>query len=229
MEGSRKATKRRISGAERRRVVLGAAEEVFARRGYHAASLEEIARAAGVSKPVVYDHFASKRELHVTLLKEQLGALLEHVAAGVPEGGPAETRLRLGVEAFFGFVEEHPYAWRMMFFEAAAGEPEVAEAHRRIQAEATAFNAALLASDPLLGPPGCPGHDRKIEMLAEMLKSGLNGLAAWWYEHPEVPRERVVDVAVGFAWSGLDRLRTGARRDAGETETGEEQPPSSGA
>ena len=215
MEGFRKAPKRRLSSAERRRVILAAAEEVFARRGYHAASLEEIARAGGVSKPVVYDHFASKRELHVTLLEEQLGALMGHVAARVPEGGPAEVRLRLGVEAFFGFVEEHPYAWRMMFFETAVGEPEVTEAHRRIQAEATAFSAALLASEPLFGPPGDPEHDRKIEMLAEVLKSGLNGLAAWWYEHPEVPRERVADVAVGFAWSGLDRLGAGARRDAG--------------
>ena len=211
MEGTGINPKRRLSGPERRRVILAAAEEVFARRGYHAASLEEIARAAAVSKPVVYDHFASKRELHVALLEKQLDALLEHVAARVPEGGPAEARLRRGVEAFFGFVEEHPYAWRMMFFEAAVGEPEVAEAHRRIQAEATAFNAALLASEPLFGPADDPEHDRKIEMLAEMLKSGLNGLAAWWYEHPGVPRERLVDVATGFAWLGLDRLRSEGR------------------
>ena len=61
---------------------------------------------------------------------------------------------------------------------------------------------------PVFGSAAGPGRDRKIELLAEMLKSGLNGLAAWWYEPPGVPRELLVDVAVGFAWLGLDRLRS---------------------
>ena len=189
---------------------MGVAMEEFARRGYHEASLEEIARSSGVSKPVIYDHFSSKQELHVALLEDQLRELLEHVAARVPEDAPAEVRLRRGVEAFFGFVGEHPYAWRMLFREAAGGAG-VTEAHRRIQAAATAFSADLLAREPFFGREGDPERERAVEMLAEMLKSGLNGLAAWWYEHPDVPREQLVEVATGFAWLGLDRLRSGAR------------------
>ena len=203
-----KKSRRRLKAPERRRVIMGAAMEEFARRGYHAASLEGIARAAGVSKPVIYDHFSSKQELHVALLEDQLRELLGHVGARVPEDGPPGVRLRRGIEAFFGFVEEHPYAWRTLFRETAGG-PEVAEAHRRIQEASTAFCAGLLAREPFFGREGDPARERAVELLAEMLKSGLNGLAAWWYERPDVPREQLVDVATSFAWLGLERLRSG--------------------
>ena len=206
--------RRRLKGPERRRVIMGAAMEELARHGYHAASLEEIARASGVSKPVIYDHFSSKQELHVALLEDQLRELLGHVAERVPEEGPAEERLRRGVEAFFGFVEEHPYAWRTLFRETAGG-PEVAEAHRRIQEASTAFCADLLAREPFFGGEDDPDSGRSVELLAEMLKSGLNGLAAWWYEHPDVPREQLVRIATGFAWLGLDRLRSGEQPGPG--------------
>lgn len=217
-ETEKKRTRRRMKGAERRRVIMGAAMEEFARRGYQAASLDVIARSSGVSKPVIYDHFSSKQELHVALLEDQLRELLAHVAARVPEEGSAEVRLRGGIEAFFGFVEEHPYAWRMLFREVAGGA-EVAEAHRRIQKAATGFSAGLLAREPFFVGRDGPGRERAVEMLAEMLKSGLNGLAAWWYEHPDVPREDLVAVATGYAWLGLDRLRpedtAGSEREPG--------------
>lgn len=196
-----------MKGVERRGIIMGAAMEEFARRGYQAASLDAIARSSGVSKPVIYDHFASKQALHVALLEDQLQELLAHVAARVPQDASAEVRLRRGVEAFFGFVEDHPYAWRMLFRE-VAGETEVAEAHRRIQSAATGFAKGLLASEPFFVGWDGPGRERAVEMLAEMLKSGLNGLAAWWYEHPDVPREQLVEVATGYAWLGLDRLRS---------------------
>ena len=196
-----------MKGVERRGIIMGAAMEEFARRGYEAASLDVIARLSGVSKPVIYDHFASKQALHVALLEDQLQELMAHVAARVPQDAPAEVRLRRGVEAFFGFVEDHPYAWRMLFRE-VAGETEVAEAHRRIQSAATGFSRGLLACEPFFAGWEGPGRERAFEMLAEMLKSGLNGLAAWWYEHPDVPREQLVEVATGYAWLGLDRLRS---------------------
>src|SRR3954467_10380613 len=107
--------RRRLSAEERREHILGAGMEVFAERGYQEASMAEIARAAGITPAVIYDHFQSKAELQITLLESQTDELLAYVGSAVVNA-PEErsVRMRIGVDAFFAFVEEHPYAWRML-------------------------------------------------------------------------------------------------------------------
>src|SRR4051794_5049773 len=100
-EKARGRTPRRLTRDQRRSRILEAAAAVFSERGYEAASVEEIAATAGITKPVIYHHFASKRDLYVALLELYRGELLAFmgrraVAAGSPEG-----RLRAGLEAFF--------------------------------------------------------------------------------------------------------------------------------
>ncbi len=104
--------RRRLSAAERRDELLTAASEVFGRAGYHGASLEEIAQTAGVSKALIYEHFASKRELHAELVDAHATEIFRRLQANAETGATGEERLRGGIDAFLSFVEEHRDAWR---------------------------------------------------------------------------------------------------------------------
>ena len=115
--------RRRMPAAQRREVILAAAEETFGQCGYHGASLDEVAHAAGVSKALIYEHFSSKRELHESLLDAQAAEIFARVEAAVERGEDGEQRLRNGIDAFLAFVEEHREAWRALFRDAA--DPEV--------------------------------------------------------------------------------------------------------
>jgi AcrR family transcriptional regulator len=201
--------RRRLSAAERRVTILDAALEVFAARGYHSASIDEIAGAAGISKALIYEHFPSKRELHAALLAHHVQELFERLVQSAAPGQPGDVRLRSGVDAFLRFVEERRDAWRMLFREAS--DPEVAEVVRVVQAQATATVAALIAAEPSTQPSGEGDPERAIEMLAQQLTGAIQGLANWWAERPDVAREELVERVMDFAWLGLERLRSGER------------------
>jgi AcrR family transcriptional regulator len=197
--------RRRLSGGERRAAILQAATEVFASRGYHGSSIDDIARAAEISKALIYEHFGSKRELHGWLLETHAGELFARLERSAAQGGEPEPRLRRGLDTFFAFVEERREAWRMLFRDAS--DPDVADQFQRVQDQAAGLIAALMASDPGLGPPDEPGDELLVEMLAQQLSGAMQALANWWFERREVPRGALVDAAVEFAWTGLERVR----------------------
>jgi AcrR family transcriptional regulator len=203
--------RRRLSAEARREEILRAAMEVFAVRGYQEASMIEIARAAGITPAVIYDHFASKADLQITLLERQTEELLRFVGSAVAgDFADTEERVRVGVDAFFTFVEENPYAWRMLFRDPPT-DPAILSTYRHIHRQATAGIALFLrasAPDTLLDDPEA---DRDLEMFAEMLKMAQNGLAVWWYDHRDVPRRELVDRVLEFCWLGLERLASGER------------------
>ncbi len=181
---------------------------VFAERGYADASMTEIARAGGVTAAVIYDHFPSKRDLHGALLEEQADALLAYVGSALTSAGTTpEQRMRAGVNAFFGFVQAHPFAWRMIFRDPPA-DPEIAEIHARIHTRATQSIIVFLDVAVPAFRRDDATHGRRLEMFAQMLKMSLNGMAAWWYEHPSATREELVERSLDFCWSGLEHLVT---------------------
>lgn len=196
-------TRQRLSAADRRRTILDAALRLFAERGYEGASVDGIARAAGITVAVIYNHFASKQELHATLLQEQWESLLGHQAEVVLETPPGRERLRVAYTAYFEWFEEHPLAWRLLFRE-VGGPREVVEAHERGLATFTQAIVAVLASedpaDPRLASE--PG----IVIVAEFLKGGMSAVARWWYENPSVPREEIVELLVDVTWIGFQPL-----------------------
>ena len=194
-------TSTRLTASERRERILAAAAEAFAERGYHAASVGQIAEAAGITKPVVYDHFPSKHELFVELMESAREELSARAAEAMGGDAPLEDRLRVGVTAFFTYVEEHPATARVLFTP-PTGEPELLAAARRVQAEATASIAALLAAEHDL-LPGVRDRGRRLELFGEFLKQGVHGLAIWWSDHPRVPRQALVDATMDLLWSGL--------------------------
>ncbi len=201
--------RKRMSAAERREVIATAATEVFAERGYHGASIDEIARRSGVSAPVVYDHFASKGDLHRTLLERTRDELLTMWREALAGDDPAEVRIPRSLDTWARYVESHPYAARM-YFQEPTGDPESREFHRRIQDEAGSALAVILGSEA--GSEHIAGSDQQsLELAAAIMRAGLTGLAVWWSDHPEVPRERIVEAAVNVIWIGFERVRRGER------------------
>jgi AcrR family transcriptional regulator len=180
--------------------------QAFAERGYEGASIGEIARAAGITPAVIYDHYSSKAELQIELLERQTAELLGFVGEALqnaPEG--LEQRMRVGVDAFFRFVEEHSFAWRMLFRDPPS-DPGVAAAYRRLDRQATVGITAFIEASAGGALAGEDVPPRAAEMFAELLKNAQNGLASWWYEHPEVPREEIVQRLLQFCWTGLAQL-----------------------
>jgi AcrR family transcriptional regulator len=184
-------------GTRSRERVLSAAMAVVAERGYDGASMSGIARRAGVTKSVIYDHFASKADLHKALVVEQARALDAAVAGAVEAkaGEAAEKRLRAGVDAYFRFVEDHPDAWALLVRDPPA-DPDLLKFHADLQDRARRAMARLIGSERVSDP----ARRQRKEMRAEMLRTSIAGLARWWYDHPDVPRRRVVDAVMSLDW-----------------------------
>jgi AcrR family transcriptional regulator len=207
-EPSRAQPRKRLTADARRELIERAALAVFSERGYHGASIEEIARRSGVTPPVVYDHFASKLALHRRLLERTRDELLEMWRANLAGDEPAERRIPRALEVWARYVEEHPYAPRM-FFHATTGEPEIQAIHREVQQQARAALGAVLGREPGAAKVAGSADAQALEMAAEVIRAGLTGLAIWWSEHPEVPREQIVATAVNAFWIGFERVRRG--------------------
>jgi AcrR family transcriptional regulator len=174
--------RKRLTREERRELIERAATEVFAEHGYAAAGMDEIARRSGVTVPVVYDHFASKDDLYRRLLERQRDDLVAFWAKRLPLPAGAEA-LEALIDAYFQYVEAHPFAYRMYFRDTT---------HRDIQQQGVKMLAALLKT-----VPGFEDADQAtLEMSTEVMRTGLIGLALWWQDHPEVARAKVVKAAM---------------------------------
>jgi AcrR family transcriptional regulator len=194
-----------MSAEARREVIERAAAEVFAERGYHGASIDEICRRSGVTPPVLYDHFASKLALHRRLLERTRDELLLVWRENLAGDEPAELRIPRAVDAWAAYVQEHPYVARMFFAE-PSDDPEIEAIHREVREQATAALGLIVGRQA-----GAAGSADRIvhEMTAEVMRAGLAGLAIWWSEHPEIPREQIVATALNVLWIGLERVRRG--------------------
>ncbi len=199
-----------MPAAARRELIENAATEVFAAHGYARASMEEIARRSGVSAPVLYDHFASKRDLHGRLIERHLAEMRavwgEHLTGA---GSPGE-RIHRAVDAWFAYVETHPFAWRMVFAD-TSGDPDVQALHAEIQAQSRRALIPLL--EQLEGVEAVAGgrDEESLEMAVELLRSAIAGLAVWWSDHRDIPRERVVAGVMNALWLGFERTGRGER------------------
>jgi AcrR family transcriptional regulator len=202
------AKKRRIGYEARRKVITEAALEVFAKVGYQAASLDEIASRAGITKPVLYDHFESKSALHLALLTQERDALLAHVSDRLQGDGATAQNVADALDAFYAWVETHPFAWMMLFRE-STGDPDVIEAHRKIQAEAHLAVVELLARGSELDGPDV--DDEVKQAMAAAIGGATHGVARWWYDNRQVPREQIVALVMDILWMGLERARAGKR------------------
>jgi AcrR family transcriptional regulator len=196
-----------MSAIQRKEVLERAAIDVFAQRGYAGASIDEIARRAGVSAPVVYDHFASKLDLFKRLLERTRNELLEVWREHLFGDEPAEVRMPRALDAWAAYVESHRPQTRMYFRE-ATGDPEAEAVQHEIHAQARVALGIVLAREPGAQAYAGGSDQETIEMAGEILRAGLAGLALWWHEHPHVPRAQIAQTAFNVLWRGFGGLDT---------------------
>ena len=178
--------------------MLAAGRDVFAERGYHAASVASIGERAEIAKSVLYHHFGSKAQLYEAVLAAETKDLIERVEAAVTDVAK-DDRLRAGMDAYLEHLERHPDAWRLLLHDRPA-DVEAAAIYDRLQAERAAMLAPLLSSPP---EPGAPGKDDHVGLVI----AGIRAFCGWWYEHRDVPRERILDAILSFnAISAHERL-----------------------
>jgi AcrR family transcriptional regulator len=181
----------------RRAQLLGAAQEIFVTQGFHAALMDDIAERAGVSKPVLYQHFPSKLELYLALLDRSAAELVRRVQAALESTTDNKRRVRASISAYFDFVDHEGEAYRLVFESDLRSESAVRERVDRALEECVDAITATIAADT-----GVPPEE------ARLLSVGLAGLAEvtarWWLGSAgAVPKERAVDLLVGLAWKGL--------------------------
>ncbi|MEU0334040.1 TetR/AcrR family transcriptional regulator [Streptomyces sp. NPDC006193] len=213
---------KRMPRAVREQQMLDAAVRVFGRRGYTAASMDEIAELAGVSKPLVYLYLNSKEELFTACIRREARALTEAVRAGVRPGLPADRQLWEGLRAFFAHTAEHPDGWSVLHLQARThGEPFAAEA-AAMRAEIVAFVTRLVAvaaREAQSRSPGCVGAGKapqdagpaghEAAGLAEALVGAAESLAAWANATPGVTARQAAATLMNVAWAGLGNLMRG--------------------
>jgi AcrR family transcriptional regulator len=189
------ARRRRLTPPQRRQLIVEAAGRLFGEHGYEGTRLEDIAVAAGVTKPVLYRHFDDKAALYLALLerhRDDLGSF----AGAIPASGTLEQRLRAVLDVWLDYVETHAYAWKMLFRDTGGG-PQIQAFRLDVHAQARTTLVGLIR---LLGDDAIP--PRELEPIAELLSMGMAALALWWIDDPTRSREAISD-AIVRVWHGL--------------------------
>ena len=187
----------------RLRQLLALGEELFAERGYSAASMDELARRAGVSKPVIYDLVGNKEQL----FRACMGRLSDDLAARVQDAvaGEADRRARLtaGALAWFGFVADHRAAWGALL---GSADTPVTEGVQEVRQRQATLVADMLEAD--VRALGGAAPRVLLDAIASLLGGAFESLAAWWQEHPEITAEHLADLFTRITWPGLQGLTT---------------------
>ncbi len=181
---------KRVGSDERRAMIARAAGRLFARHGYAGTRLEDVASAAEVTKPIVYRHFDSKKALYMALLEKHRDDLPTFVAGVPSDGRSPDAVLRPVLEGWLDYVRENQHAWSMLFRD-SSGDDEIRNFRREVSLRAREVLAGFIADQA-----GSRIPPERVEPTAELLTSGLAGLALWWIDHPETPKSVVVEVAV---------------------------------
>jgi len=189
----------RLPAAARREQLLAVALEAFAQEGFHGTSMNDVAEAAGVTKPVLYQHFASKRELYLALLAEVGHRLLDAIAKATAEAaGPREQVIR-GFTAYFRWVADDHASFTLLFGSGARRDEEFAEAVRHVERSIADVVTPLIAADI------DPGHQRLLAFGVVGLAEGASRrlVAAGADFDPELVARQLADLA----WAGLRGVR----------------------
>ena len=187
--------RRRLPAAERRTVIREAAGRLFGERGYDGATLDEIAAAAGVTKPILYRHFADKQALYLALLERHRDDL-PTFAAAIPEQGTPEQRLRAVLDLWFDYAQSRSFSWQMLFRDSGGG-PRVRDFRNEVHARARAVLIEIIRAQTQTSIP-----DRELEPLAEMISMGMASLVLFWIDDPKRDREAIVD-AMARVWAAV--------------------------
>lgn len=175
--------RRRLPRTEREQTMLDAAGSAFATRGFHGASMDAIAEAAGISKPMLYNYFGSKEGLYVAYVERSGQALLSSMRDAAGPAEPVAERLRSGVLAFLDYVDEHRSGWAVLYNEASAQGGPLAAKVAGLRLRIAGMLTALFGD----------------EAFAHAFVGAGESLANWWLEHPTVPRAELAELLMKIA------------------------------
>jgi AcrR family transcriptional regulator len=194
----------RLPRMARRRQLLSAAQEVFVENGYHAAAMDEIAERAGVSKPVLYQHFPGKLELYLALLDLHVDDMVTRCRQALAATTDNKQRVQAAIGAFFDFVSSQGEAFRLVF---ESDLRNVAPVRQRM--ERSLRECAEAISQVIQEDTGCSSDE------AHLLGVGLVGMAEvsaryWLTSHGSIPKEAATQLMARLAWRGIGGFpRTG--------------------
>ena len=194
---SRNNAKARLPRDERRAQLLAAALEVFTSAGYHSAAMDEIADRAGVSKPVLYQHFPSKLDLYLAVLDIHIDSLVFEIQKAIASTPDNSNRVRATVVAYFNFIESEGEAFRLLFESDMSVEPAVRERLTRMTYDCAAAISAIISLDT-----GLP------QEAAMLLGVGLIGSAQitarhWLERDSKLSRQQATDLVSNLMWRGI--------------------------
>ena len=194
------ASTTRLPAAARRHQLLEVALGVFAREGYHETSMNDVAEAAGVTKPVLYQHFRSKRELYLELLRDVGGRLERAIADATAGAGGPRQQVEAGLRAYFEFVADQREGFELLFARGARTDEEFLVVAQKVEASIAAFVAELIEVDGL-----DPAH-------RTLLAYGVVGVAEgtsrhWLTQQQALVPERLASQVADLVWAGLRGVR----------------------
>jgi AcrR family transcriptional regulator len=191
-------TRQRLSRTERREQLLDAARTAFVHTGYHATAMDDIAERAGVSKPVLYQHFPSKLDLYLGLLDQQAHTLVDLIEQALQSTEDNEQRIAATVDAYFEFVDTPDGAYRLVFESDLVAEADV---KRRVEAVTDACAGAV--AEVIQEDTGLDAD--QAFLLGVCLAGMAQACAARWVALGRtVPRQRAADLVRALGWGGLE-------------------------
>jgi len=187
----------RLPRSARRKQLLEAAQEVFVAQGYHAAAMDDIAERAGVSKPVLYQHFPGKLELYLALLDTHCDAIIAKMRSAMQSSTDNRVRTTGAISAYFDFVDHESEAFRLVFESDLRNDPAVRARFERVERGCLEAITETIMADTGLG------RER-----AELLASGLVGAAGqsaqFWLAHGRrTPKAEAEALVAALIWRGI--------------------------
>jgi AcrR family transcriptional regulator len=187
----------RLPRTARKAQLLHVALDVFAESGYHAAAMDEIAERAGVSKPVLYQHFPGKLDLYLALLETSVDTVINGVKSALDSTQDNRRRVQATMELWYDYVADRRAAFRLVFEADLTSDPRVRELVERVTEESAQAIAEVIREDTNLSPPA-----------SHLLAAGLVGIGhvsarSWMSSDSELSRDEAVQLAAGLAWRGI--------------------------
>lgn len=198
--------RRRLPRAVREQQMIDAAVQVFSRRGYHAASMDDISEVAHISKPMIYAYLGSKEELFTACIRREAGRLAESIAGAAQRGISPDEQLWRGLLAFFAFVAEHRDGWIVLYRQARVQGGSFAEEVAAIRNRMVVLVAGLVAAAV---PAEQAASASESTPIAHALVGAAEALAEWGLGNPHVSPEAQATRLMNVVWVGLADLVRG--------------------
>jgi AcrR family transcriptional regulator len=194
----------RLSLDERRAVILAASTQVIAAQGYDKASMRDIAKAANVTTPVLYDHFSSKTDLYLEVVQHHAGNLIASWSQTKETDTPEEFFVQ-ATTTFFSWIRENELSWRILFLDQPRA-PDAVAINRQVRQLADEAMASTISLLPPLNLPDSLSPEVATRAISAQVTGAGNALATWWWENRDIPVATIIQLNHDMVWKGLESL-----------------------